>query len=227
MTDWNCALTEERLSDYLDGILSPAEAAAFSKHASGCDACGKLVAQVGGLVKQMRGSMRSKTPPQLSEDPGEHAGTAHAERGMATLVRVGSAVVATAIRHGACYRRGDSGDSPLHLRHVPGKAEESGPQPGECFSYRQSSSSSDLRAQRQLVNDLRVVYEIQTRLQPDAQPLLPSRRRRRRNRIRSRLPSIRRRNRRPRRIPVTASRATAPCWRLCSTPIGRKIWARS
>ena len=34
--DWNCAFTEERLSDYLDGKLSPAEAAALSAHSAGC-----------------------------------------------------------------------------------------------------------------------------------------------------------------------------------------------
>ena len=65
MTDWNCARTEERLSDYLDGILSPADAAAFSAHAGGCDTCGKLVAQVGGLVQQMRALDPLEVPSQL------------------------------------------------------------------------------------------------------------------------------------------------------------------
>ena len=30
--NWNCTLTEERLSDFLEGALSPEENAAFSAH---------------------------------------------------------------------------------------------------------------------------------------------------------------------------------------------------
>jgi len=52
--NWNCALTEERLTDFLDGALAPEEAAAFSAHQAACAHCSKLVAQVGGLVGRMR-----------------------------------------------------------------------------------------------------------------------------------------------------------------------------
>jgi anti-sigma factor RsiW len=34
--DWNCTFTEERLSDYLEGKLLPAEAAAISDHTADC-----------------------------------------------------------------------------------------------------------------------------------------------------------------------------------------------
>ncbi|HEX4077052.1 MAG TPA: zf-HC2 domain-containing protein [Candidatus Acidoferrales bacterium] len=50
---WNCTTTEERLTDYLDGALTPAEAAAFSAHTAGCAACAKIVSQVSALVNQM------------------------------------------------------------------------------------------------------------------------------------------------------------------------------
>ncbi|HEX4003280.1 MAG TPA: zf-HC2 domain-containing protein [Candidatus Acidoferrales bacterium] len=52
--NWNCAITEERLTDYLDGALAPEEAAAFSAHTSGCTACAKMLAQVSGLVNRMQ-----------------------------------------------------------------------------------------------------------------------------------------------------------------------------
>src|SRR5580692_6289448 len=104
MADWNCAQTEERLSDYLDGILSSAAAAEFSAHASSCDDCGKLVAQVGGLVHQLRALDALEVPPQL----------------------------------------------------IPKILEGTlGPRRARSAKF---------------VNDLRVVYEIQTRLQPDAEP---------------------------------------------------------
>jgi anti-sigma factor RsiW len=52
--DWHCTTTEERLSDFLDGALSPEEAAAFSAHTAGCAACTRIVARVGALVSQMQ-----------------------------------------------------------------------------------------------------------------------------------------------------------------------------
>ena len=51
--NWNCATTEERLSDYLDGLLSTEEAAAFSAHTASCAACATMLAQVSHLVSQM------------------------------------------------------------------------------------------------------------------------------------------------------------------------------
>ncbi|MFZ0979077.1 MAG: zf-HC2 domain-containing protein [Candidatus Acidiferrales bacterium] len=52
--NWNCTTTEERLTDYLDGALTPEEAAAFSAHKAGCVACAGMVAEVSALVSQMQ-----------------------------------------------------------------------------------------------------------------------------------------------------------------------------
>jgi anti-sigma factor RsiW len=43
--DWNCTLTEERLSDFLEAQLGPAELAAFSTHSKTCGACAGLIAR--------------------------------------------------------------------------------------------------------------------------------------------------------------------------------------
>ena len=48
---WNCTLTEERLSDFLDGTLSPEEMAGFSAHSAGCGACTLMVAEVSEMVE--------------------------------------------------------------------------------------------------------------------------------------------------------------------------------
>jgi len=63
--DWNCTLTEERLSDYLEGKLSPPEAAAFSAHMANCANCTETVAQVSALVDQMHTIEMVAEPPEL------------------------------------------------------------------------------------------------------------------------------------------------------------------
>src|ERR1700733_654834 len=65
--DWNCTQTEERLSDFLDGALLPGEAAAFGAHAAGCAACTKLAAQVSALVSRMQRIEPLEAPPLLAE----------------------------------------------------------------------------------------------------------------------------------------------------------------
>jgi anti-sigma factor RsiW len=63
--DWHCTTTEERLSDFLDGALSPEEAAAFSAHTAGCAACTRIVAQVGALVSRMQRVPPAEAPAHL------------------------------------------------------------------------------------------------------------------------------------------------------------------
>jgi anti-sigma factor RsiW len=51
--NWTCEQTEARLSDYLDGLLQPVEQSAFNVHVNTCEKCAPLVAAVahtlGGL----------------------------------------------------------------------------------------------------------------------------------------------------------------------------------
>jgi len=51
--NWTCEQTEARLSDYLDGLFQPAEQSAFNQHVNTCERCAPLVAAVartlGGL----------------------------------------------------------------------------------------------------------------------------------------------------------------------------------
>lgn len=64
--DWNCTNTEERLIDFLDGALAPEERAAFSVHTAACASCAGMVARVGGLVSQMRQTAPFEEPPHLA-----------------------------------------------------------------------------------------------------------------------------------------------------------------
>jgi hypothetical protein len=51
--DWNCALTEDRLSDFLEGALASEEREACAAHASNCAACSEMLARVSGLIGEM------------------------------------------------------------------------------------------------------------------------------------------------------------------------------
>ena len=63
--NWTCEQTEAQLSDYLDGLLQPSDLAALQNHASGCDRCAPLLSSVSGLVGAMHGLEELETPPRL------------------------------------------------------------------------------------------------------------------------------------------------------------------
>ena len=60
MTD--CRQSSETLSDYVDGLLAPAEAAALAAHLDACDACRGLVQDLGRLKDAAR-SLGPIVPP--------------------------------------------------------------------------------------------------------------------------------------------------------------------
>jgi anti-sigma factor RsiW len=62
---WTCEQTEARLSDYLDGTLSPTEMAELTAHAPSCARCAPLVASVSGLLSQLHGMDQLEMPPRL------------------------------------------------------------------------------------------------------------------------------------------------------------------
>jgi anti-sigma factor RsiW len=66
--DWNCKISDERLSEYLDGKLPPADASAFAVHTAGCADCAQLVARVGALVGQMHQLAEIEEPPKLIQN---------------------------------------------------------------------------------------------------------------------------------------------------------------
>jgi len=64
-TNWTCEQTESRLIDYLDGLLQPAELAAFHGHAQTCDRCAPLISSVTGVLTNLHALPELDTPPQL------------------------------------------------------------------------------------------------------------------------------------------------------------------
>jgi len=62
---WTCEQTEARLSDYLDGLLTPAELAEFKAHMPGCERCAPVVASVSELVTGLQSMEQLEAPPRL------------------------------------------------------------------------------------------------------------------------------------------------------------------
>jgi anti-sigma-K factor RskA len=62
---WTCDQIEARLSDYLDGLLHEPERAAFDEHVAGCAQCAPLVASVRNMVSEMQTMKPIDAPPHL------------------------------------------------------------------------------------------------------------------------------------------------------------------
>jgi anti-sigma factor RsiW len=63
--NWTCEETELRLSDYLDGLLSAAEQHEFDAHVNACARCTPLVSSVTHALSSLRSLPQIETPPRF------------------------------------------------------------------------------------------------------------------------------------------------------------------
>jgi anti-sigma factor RsiW len=165
---WTCDLVEARLSDYLDGLLQGPERAEFEAHANSCADCAPLVASVRNLVGGMHAMEALETPPRLvysildktlgpRETVTRWQGFLNAIRGLATpkLAYGAASVMATLI-----IVLGASGFS---LR----KPKLADLRPTAIYQKADQRAHLVLARSVKYVSDLRVVYEIQSRLRQD------------------------------------------------------------
>jgi hypothetical protein len=169
--DWNCTNSEERLSDYLDGHLGAEEAAAFSAYAASCARCSDLLAQVGALVSRMHQLEAVEEPPQLVQKILDATlGPRTKKQGWKrwftwapVLWQPRFAMGALTVAASLVIVFHTAGVTPAKLK----KADLS-----PSSLYRSANRQVHLTYARgaKFVNDLRVVYEIQSRLQPEQEP---------------------------------------------------------
>ncbi len=170
--DRNCTFTEERLSDYLDGKLSPAEAAEFSAHTAGCASCAQTVALVGGLVSRMHKVELLEEPPHLvakildatlgprTQKEGwkrwfEWVPILWQPRFAMGLATVAALLVVISYTAGL----------------TPAKLKKADLSPTSVLRSANRQAHLTYARGAKFVNDLRVVYEIQSKLQPEPEPL--------------------------------------------------------
>lgn len=166
--DWNCTLTDERLSDFLDGQLPAGELAAFSAHRKTCATCEGLVTRVGALVSEMRRLEPVEEPAHLATKIlGATLGPRASVQGwkrwftwMPTLWQprfaMGIATVAA-----CCIIVVQAGGV------TPAKLKKANLNPADMFRAANRQVHLTYARGVKFVNDLRVVYEIQSRLEPE------------------------------------------------------------
>jgi anti-sigma factor RsiW len=165
---WTCEQIEERLSDYLEGLMPAAERLAFEGHANSCANCAPLLASVSDLLHNLHTLEAVEPPVRLIRSildktvgPRETVKGWRASLGWvggllslrfaygAISVAATLAILLTA--SGFSFRKPKLADlSPVNL-------------------YRTADRQAHLVYARstKFVSDLRVVYEIQSRLSKD------------------------------------------------------------
>ena len=169
--DWNCTQVEERLSDFLDNLLAPEEVTELNRHLDSCADCASLVGQVGSTLQRLRAVQPVEVPPQLIRSILEQTSGVQTEAtGWRRWFRwnlnawqprfaMGALTVAASIT----ILFFAVGLSPAKVKHG---------QLNPTNWYRAANRQGHLVYARgvKYVNDLRVVYEIQSRLRPEESP---------------------------------------------------------
>ncbi len=163
---WKCEQIEERLSEHLDGLLDATERAAFESHVAGCVRCGALVAQVSGTLEHIHGLEMLEEPlhlaPAILDATLGPRQPKKSWKGFGWLMPLWQPRMAMGFATVVMF-----GWVSLTAMGVqPNRISLSDLHPVKL--YQESSRQAHLIYARgeKFVNDLRVVYEIQSRLRP-------------------------------------------------------------
>jgi anti-sigma factor RsiW len=165
---WNCEQTELFLTDYLEGLLQPEQQRAFDLHVNACERCTPLVSSVTHAITSLRALPELELPPRFVYN------VLDATLGPRETV-TGWAAVRAWIRSIASPRfaYGSLSVAATFLMLVTAsgfnwkKPRLADLAPGNI--YRNTNRQAHLAYARgtKYVSDLRVVYEIQSRLRQD------------------------------------------------------------
>jgi anti-sigma factor RsiW len=165
---WTCENIEARLSDYLDGLLSPDERHEFDLHANSCENCAQMVASLSHMLSGLHSMEQIETPPQLVYSIlNATLGPREAKKGWRgafgwlsglasprfaySAISVAATLLILLAASGFSFRKPKLADlSPATV-------------------YRNANSKAHIAYAHttKFVSDLRVVYEIQSRLNKD------------------------------------------------------------
>jgi len=161
---WTCEQTEARLSDYLDGLLQPAEQSAFDLHVNTCERCTPLVASVSHVLGTLHTLEQVEPSPQLvnsilTATLGPQSWrkakgwlrSFQSPRFVYSVVSVAATFVVILTASGFSWRKPKLADlAPTKIYH-------------NANSYAHVAYAKSTK----FFSDMRVVYEIQSRLRQD------------------------------------------------------------
>jgi hypothetical protein len=172
--EWTCLQSEERLSDYLEGALNPEEARAFEAHANSCANCQPMLLLVRDMLLHLRGLEEIDPPAHLTRrildstlgdaTIGPRKRTAAWGKWVQWLrpvLRPQFALGATAAAFSLAV---------VLQFAVPVRWKKTVLSPQEVYHSVDRQTHLVYARGAKYVNDLRVVYEIQSRLRPEAPP---------------------------------------------------------
>jgi len=161
---WTCEQIEDRLSDYLDGLLGEADRGEFEAHTAGCARCSALRREVSAAVAEVRALPPAEPSPGLFASILDRTlGPRPARRPSWTAwlrpmmqPRLAFGVASLLVTFAVVFQ---AAGRPASLASL-----------NPARVYRAADRRSHLGYARvvKFVNDLRLVYEIQSRLQPEA-----------------------------------------------------------
>jgi hypothetical protein len=164
--NWTCEQTEARLSDYLDGLLQPAEQSAFNAHVNTCEKCAPLVAAVAHTLGGLYALEAVEPPPQLENailtatlgapswrNLRRWLKSLQSPRFVYSLASVAATLIVILTASGFSFRK-------------PKLAEL---RPATIYRNTNNKVHVVYAQSVKFVSDLRVVYEIQTRLNENEQ----------------------------------------------------------
>ena len=165
--NWACEQIEERLIDYLDGALTAVESAAISAHVAECARCAPLVESVRHAVVSMHSLEPLPVPPGLTARILDTTvGPQESSRGWRAWLDWTRVLVTPKFAYGALTTliTGVVISQSLGIQwRRPTLADLN---PVKVYRFADSKAHLLYASAEKFVLDLRLVYEIQSRLQP-------------------------------------------------------------
>ena len=167
--NWTCEQTEQLLTDYLDGLLPADEQHAFNLHVNSCERCTPLVSSVMHAMSSLKALPELETPPRLVYNVLDATlGPRETVSGWAAFLAWARGFASPKFAYGAVSLAATF----LMIVTVSGSINWKKPKLADLAPsniYRNTNRQAHLAYARgtKYVSDLRVVYEIQSRLHQD------------------------------------------------------------
>ena len=168
---WTCAQIDERLTEYVDRLLSPSGRREFAAHAESCPRCARLVAQVSSMVARMHRLEPLEAPPRLIHNILDQTlGPRAPAEGWQAWLGWLRPVLQPRFALGAVTVFATASIMSQALGLQPTKLSRSDLNPVNLYHGADRRVHLLYGRGVKFVNDLRVVYEIQSRLRPQSEP---------------------------------------------------------